>query len=85
MIELVAVAFACLGTVLTGVSTAWLWVEHFRMERRLDKLEADFLLLERRHSWPPGVARGAAGLTQPLHCIPAMVTPTAVTEQPKAW
>jgi uncharacterized iron-regulated membrane protein len=40
MIETVAVALACLGTIVTGFSTAWLWVEHFRLERRIAKLEA---------------------------------------------
>lgn len=52
MIELVAVAFACLGTIVTGFGTAWLWVEHLRLERRIAKLEMDV----RRLSWPPGVA-----------------------------
>jgi uncharacterized iron-regulated membrane protein len=54
MIELIAVAFACLGTVLTGISTAWLWVEHFRLEKRIAKLEMEV----RQPSWPPGVAHG---------------------------
>lgn len=40
MIEIAAVALACLGTIVTGFSTAWLWVEHFRLERRIAKLEA---------------------------------------------
>jgi uncharacterized iron-regulated membrane protein len=54
VIETVAVALACLGTIVTGISTAWLWVEHFRLERRIAKLEMDV----RRLSWPPGVAHG---------------------------
>jgi hypothetical protein len=40
MIETVAAALACLGTIVTGFSTAWLWVEHCRLERRIAKLEA---------------------------------------------
>jgi hypothetical protein len=39
MIELAVVVLACLGTVVTGIGTAWLWVEHIRLERRIAKLE----------------------------------------------
>jgi hypothetical protein len=39
MIELIAVALCCLGTVVTAFGMIWLSVQHIRLERRVARLE----------------------------------------------